>query len=210
VSVETKTQDSYHHGDLANALLVAVGEIVDEKGAAAVSLREAARRAGVSHAAPAHHFGDKDGMIVAFCHQGFEILSRQMADAIAGAADVPPEERIALLGATYVRFADEHRAHFDMMFRTGLDVVDDASHHELEENGGMDLLRGTVAELVEAGKLAPGDAEAFAVALWSQAHGLASLWVDGAIPKMFPDMPLEDILDKAFGESRLGFVAASL
>ena len=64
--------DNYHHGDLQNALLQAVGEIIEEKGVGAVSLREAARRAGVSHSAPAHHFGDKIGMLTAFARKGFE------------------------------------------------------------------------------------------------------------------------------------------
>ena len=74
-------QDSptYHHGDLPNALLAAVGDIVEENGVANVSLREAARRAGVSHSAPAHHFGDKEGMLAAFAERGFDILASEMA-----------------------------------------------------------------------------------------------------------------------------------
>ena len=90
----TKVEPSYHHGDLPAALLGAVGDIVAEKGAANVSLREAARRAGVSHSAPAHHFGDKDGMLAAFCHQGFDVLGEQVGAALSVVADASPEVRI--------------------------------------------------------------------------------------------------------------------
>jgi AcrR family transcriptional regulator len=206
---ETKAHAGYHHGDLPNALLEAVGEIVEEKGAANVSLREAARRAGVSHSAPAHHFQDKDGMIAAYCHQGFAILGAQMAEAFEPLADASPEERIAVAGATYVRFADEHRAHFDVMFRSGLQSIDIASHDELAEQGAMNLLNGLVGELVESGILDESDAEVFTVSLWGLAHGIASLWVDGAISKMFPDMTLDGLLGRAFGDSRLAYEAVS-
>ncbi len=199
-------QDRYHHGDLPTALLAAVGEIVEEKGAANVTLREAARRAGVSHSAPAHHFGDKDGMIAAYCHQGFGLLGRQMSEALEELGEAPPDAQLAVAGATYVRFADEHRAHFDVMFRSGLDAVDDASHDELEENGAMDLLNGMVGELVTSGVVPSDQAPVLAVCLWSVVHGLASLWVDGAISKMFPDLSLDELIEGAFGDGRLALV----
>ena len=202
MSPTTQHQSTYHHGDLPNALLEAVGDIVSEKGAANVSLREAARRAGVSHSAPAHHFGDKDGMLVAFCHQGFAMLGQAMQETLEPMADAPVEDRIQASGATYVRFAAEHPAHFDVMFRTGLGSVDEASHGEMKNTGAMDLLKGLVGELVAEGSVSADDLEPFAVSLWASAHGLASLWVDGAIPEMFPGMDLDDLLATAFGDAR--------
>lgn len=200
----TDTQhDPYHHGDLPNALLAAVGDIVEEKGAANVSLREAARRAGVSHSAPAHHFGDKEGMLAAFCHQGHQILAAEMQAAFTDAGDAPPDRRISVAGEAYVRFADAHRAHFDVMFRTGLAEVTMASHHEFQEQGAMALLRGLVDELVVMGVAEPEEAEAVAVCLWSSAHGLASLWVDGAIADAFPGLTLDELLEQAFGPSQI-------
>ena len=203
-------ESSYHHGDLPSALLAAVGDIVIEKGAANVSLREAARRAGVSHSAPAHHFGDKDGMLAAFSHQGFDVLAAEVGAALEVVAGEPPEVRIQAAGAAYVRFAAANPAHFDVMFRTGLGSVEEASHDEMKNTGAMDLLKELVGEMVVEGRVPAEHAEHFAVSLWASAHGLASLWVDGAIPHMFPGMTLDELLDAAFGEAMLMFRATSL
>ena len=74
MAVEQKAPNRYHHGDLRRALLAAVDEIVQELGVEGLSLRECARRAGVSHGAPAHHFGDKRGMLTEYATDGFEKL----------------------------------------------------------------------------------------------------------------------------------------
>ncbi len=83
------TTDAYHHGSLPEALLVAVDEIVIAQGLENVSLREAARRAGVSHAAPAHPVGDKDGLLAAYAEQGFSMLADSLENAAVGAAGQP-------------------------------------------------------------------------------------------------------------------------
>lgn len=198
----------YHHGDLPAALLEAVGEIVSEKGTAGVTLREAARRAGVSHSAPAHHFGDKDGMIAAYCEQGFELMAEEVGAAFAAASvdGAPPtSEMISILGRAYVQFAADHPNHFNAMFRSGLDSVDEAAHDELEEHGAMTMLRTMVDELAASGFIERQQAEAVTVVLWGVAHGLATLWVDGAIAKMFPDVTLDRLQDAAFGEDQIAF-----
>src|SRR5918995_2060808 len=94
----------YHHGDLPRVLLEAAVEAIDESGPAALSLRDLARRAGVSHAAPAHHFGDKAGLLTALAIEGFN----RLADAL----DASREATGSLLesGVTYVRFAADNRA----------------------------------------------------------------------------------------------------
>lgn len=210
MTTDTQPEAGYHHGDLPNALLAAVGDIVEEKGAANVSLREAARRAGVSHSAPAHHFGDKDGLIAAYCHQGFGLLAQRMAAQFAELDDADLEARVAAAGKAYVRFAAENPAHFDVMFRTGLQSVSAAAHDELEEGGAMSLLQGLVAELVDAGTLESEDADVFAVSLWGIAHGLASLWVDGAIEQMYPEITLDELVERVFGPSQLGLRAIAV
>ena len=108
MSERTAPKPSYHHGNLREALLDAVGEILLEKGVGGVSLREAARRAGVSHSAPAHHFGDKLGMLTAFAIRGFELFGASMRKAIASASD--PIEQINAMGLAYIRFAVELRS----------------------------------------------------------------------------------------------------
>ncbi len=109
---------SYHHGDLRRVLLSTAAEAIAESGPAALSLRELARRAGVSHAAPAHHFGDKAGLLTALATQGFDLL----ADALRQAGD-----DLLDTGVAYVGFAVRHRAHFDVMFRPELYRADDRS-----------------------------------------------------------------------------------
>lgn len=206
----TPKTSSYHHGDLPAALLEAVGEIVAETGTAGVTLREAARRAGVSHSAPAHHFGDKDGMIAAYCEQGFDLMSEEVGAAFEAAGDVEsPEEMISILGRAYVEFAADHPSHFNTMFRSGLESVDEAAHDELEEHGAMTLLKQMVNDLVEAGTVDVDEAEGTAIVLWSVVHGMGTLWVDGAIAKMFPDMTLDRLLDIAFGREQLAYRLAA-
>ena len=100
----------YHHGDLRPALLRAAVETITEAGPAAMSLREVARRAGVTHAAAAYHFGDKAGLFTAIAAQGYHELGealREAAEARRGFLEV---------GVAYVRFAVSHRAHFEVMY----------------------------------------------------------------------------------------------
>ena len=98
----------YHHGDLRPALLRAAVETIAETSPAAMSLREVARRAGVTHAAAAYHFGDKAGLLTAVAAEGYRMLGEALRDADPGFLE---------LGVAYVRFAVSHRAHFEVMYR---------------------------------------------------------------------------------------------
>lgn len=130
-----------------------------------------------------------------------------MAEQFAQLTDADPEARVAAAGEGYVRFAAENPTHFDVMFRTGLHSVSTTAHDELEEGGAMNLLKALVAELVEQGKLEPAEADVLAVSLWGVAHGLASLWLDGAVEQMYPNITLDELIDGAFGPSQLAFRA---
>jgi AcrR family transcriptional regulator len=110
---------AYHHGDLRRALLRATEEAVTEHGVAILSMRDLARRAGVSHAAPTHHFGDKAGLLTAFATEGFEQLAKQLATSRLAS------NSFVELGVTYIRFATTRRAMFEVMFRTDLYHPDD-------------------------------------------------------------------------------------
>lgn len=108
----------YHHGDLRRAILDATLAWVDEAGAGTVSLREIARRAGVSHGAPYHHFGDRSGVFAAIAEEGYRMLTEAMraaADAAAG-----PREAFEACGRAYVEFAVCFKGHFRIMFRPEL------------------------------------------------------------------------------------------
>ncbi|MFN8121012.1 MAG: TetR/AcrR family transcriptional regulator [Thermoleophilia bacterium] len=160
----------YHHGDLRRALLEAAEDAVARSGPAALSLRELARSAGVSHAAPAHHFGSKTGLLTAIGASGFAAL----ADALAAARATGD---FAEVGAAYVAFAAERPGAFAVMFDvTLLDWSDPA----LQEAGGR--ARGELTRAVAAAAGGAPDPEAAELAAWSLVHGLAALSRGGMAP----------------------------
>src|SRR6476469_9901859 len=112
--------DRYHHGDLANALRRAAVDVIDERGMAGFSLREVARRAGVSHTAPAHHFGDVKGLLTSVAAEGFEALRQVTSEAAARHTE--PVEQLRAIGEAYVALARSNPGHCVVMFRT--DLVD--------------------------------------------------------------------------------------
>jgi AcrR family transcriptional regulator len=190
----------YHHGDLPNALLDAIAELVEEKDSADVSLREVARRAGVSHSAPAHHFGDKEGMLAAFCDRGYEILRSEMQEARDGAETGDALDRIGAVGAAYVRFAMDHRPYFEVMFHSGIDTEAHEELHACAEST-LGVLLGVVTDFVDEQELDNVDLRIVAVYFWSLAHGLASLAVEGSMPPKLQGLSIDDYIAAVFGMS---------
>jgi AcrR family transcriptional regulator len=166
--------DSYHHGDLRRAVFEALTAALLEVGPAGVSLRELARRAGVSHAAPAHHFGDKRGLLTAFSADGHRLLGA----ALRAASDATGGD-FGAIGLAYVEFALEHRAHFEVMFQPELLRRDDPELLEAAELSGAFLHAGAARETAS---VATGDVEAVMIGAWSLVHGFATLWLTGNIP----------------------------
>ena len=111
--------DRYHHGDLPNALRAAAVDVITEKGVGSFSLREVARRAGVSHAAPAHHFGDTTGLLTSLATEGLDKL-HEVTAAAAEAAPSDPIERLTEVGRAYVSVAIDYPAHCEIIFRDDL------------------------------------------------------------------------------------------
>lgn len=169
----------YHHGDLRSALLDSVGRIVREQGPAFVSIREVARRARVSHAAPSHHFGNKSGLLTAFAAQGFHRLADTVGETIAASRAATPPDVLAAMGRAYVRFALEHPEHFAIMFR--LELLDE---HDAElvraSDRAYDALMATTRAAKAQGML-DADPTIAAAAAWSLVHGLATLWHSGRL-----------------------------
>lgn len=159
---------SYHHGDLRRAVLDAALDVIAADGPSAISMRDLARRAGVSHAAPAHHFGDKRGLLTAIAVEGFETLAEYLSAAVGGPAELRE------LGVAYVRFAIENPAHFEVMFRR------DFCH---DDDPGLVAARGRTAALLNGGvdTVVSDDARSAGLAAWSLAHGFATLWRGGSI-----------------------------
>jgi AcrR family transcriptional regulator len=160
----------YHHGDLRRELLEAAVEAIADRGAAAVTLRGLAADCGVSHAAPAHHFGDKAGLLTALATDGFERLGEALAAAGGDFLET---------GLAYVRFACDHPAHFEVMFQPSLYHADDEA---------LVTARARTSELLGASSRAAaplgsssGRRREVALAGWCLMHGFASLVRTGAI-----------------------------
>jgi AcrR family transcriptional regulator len=170
-------RSSYHHGNLRAALIGAAEEILRERGATGFSLREAARRAGVSPGAPAHHFGDARGLLTAVAAQGFERLAGQLRSASEAA---PSDGRLGAIAAAYLAFARENGALFGVMWLR--DLLDQSDPDYLR--AGRDAFN--VLERVATGTDTPAAAGPHVpapevVAVWSLVHGLARLTLDGAL-----------------------------
>ncbi|MFE7749848.1 TetR/AcrR family transcriptional regulator [Streptomyces sp. NPDC057428] len=162
------SERAYHHGDLRRTLLTAALDAIAENGPDALSLRDLARRAGVSHAAPAHHFKDRTGLLTAVAAEGYTLF----ADALAGAPDL--RER----GVAYVRFAAEHPAHFQVMFCPELHRADDPALLAAKACATEELRAG-VGDLPDAAR--GEDARLAGIAAWSLAHGFATLLLSGSL-----------------------------
>ena len=170
------TERRYHHGNLRPALLSAAIEEIAESGPAAMSLRGVARRAGVTHAAAAYHFGDRAGLLTAVAAEGFGLV----ADALREA-----QQRTGSfleVGVAYVRFAVTHRAHFEVMYRPELYNRDDAA---------LVRARAAAAALLYGSEVPDTEHLAEGVAAWSIVHGVATLWLNGNLPPQLGDDPEE-------------------
>jgi AcrR family transcriptional regulator len=177
---------TYHHGDLRRALLDAALVAIGESGPAAFSLRDLARRAGVSHAAPAHHFGDKAGLLTALAIEGYDTFARELTATGS----------FLEMGVAYVHFAVTHPAHFEVMFRPELYRADDPELAAARERAAEALYAG-VAELPDQAA-GGGDVREAGLAAWSMAHGFATLWLSGALPDLGgdPDAAARTILGR--------------
>src|SRR5262245_3716514 len=127
------SRPTYHHGDLRAVILTEAARLVADRGADRVSLRELARGAGVSHAAPAHHFTDRRGLFTALATQGFQLLAQALVAARAQFTDA---------ALAYVRFAIEHPGHYQVMFNRSLLDGSDPELVAAEAVAGAELSRG--------------------------------------------------------------------
>lgn len=171
-----KRAGPYHHGDLRNALIDAAAAIVELRGLEELSLRGAARRAGVSQTAPYRHFQDKQALIAAVAADGFLMLAEDLVTSADGSKD------IMLLAKSYVRFAQDHPARFQLMF--GRDIFDRTAHEVLTD--AQEQLRTVLTRVSPS-----GDADT----LWAALHGLADLSVGGLVAMGDDDLQSEEKLD---------------
>lgn len=168
----------YHHGDLRAGLIVAAEAVLAERGMQGLTLRDVARVAGVSHAAPYHHFASLDELLAAVAQQGFEVLGAAMAEAVA-VADT--RERLLRVAQAYLDSAREHPERFRLMFGPLLARKDEYPSLKAAAQQAFGFV------LAAAQAHDPKNGADLAMAGWSFAHGLSHLVIDGA----FDGLPMK-------------------
>lgn len=170
-------QEPAHESDTGlRARLIDVGvDLVAREGAPALTLREIARRAGVSHGAPRRYFPTHLELLSAIARRGFEELGHRATVAVGDSKALDPRTQLTALGRGYLEFALDNRGMYELMFR-----------HDLLESGHLGLretslpLFGRLVDLV--GQVRPdADARLVAGALWANLHGVAQLWGWGSL-----------------------------
>ena len=199
----TARHDGYHHGDLRAALLSAGEEVLEESGVAGFSLRHVARRVGVSHSAPAHHFGDAQGLLAALATDGFRRFLAAMRVRQRDAGD-DPMDRLLASGLGYLDFALAAPALFRLMFGDYrikhpppelLEAADAAFRH----------LAGDIERIRGVSPFEDLEVMADVMAAWSLAHGFAELLISG---RMKPVQAMDRPAREAFFRSILGRLIA--
>ena len=188
---------------LRDRLIDAGAELVAGGGSAAVSLREIARRAGVSHGAPRRYFPTHLELLSAIARRGFASLAARLGEAAAGSAD-DPRARLAALGRAYLDFAASNRGMYELMFR-----------HDLLESGrlglrevSLPLFRMVTALVADAGTPGGAAPEVVAGALWASLHGIAQLWGWGSLQLATGLADVESLLRSAL-DAHLGPASAT-
>ena len=196
-NVTRKKKGQYHHGDLRDALIRAAIDLVAESGVEGFTLREAAKRAGVSAAAPYRHFADRASLLVAVAEEGFAILlplmraklERHSQDSLATLAE---------LGVTFVEFGALHPSHFQLMY--GPPLSDRASHPPLGDLDleGFHMLTPAITRAQQEGKVREGDARQMALVCFALVYGAVTIYLDGEMGRLgFSPSQAQSTLDIA-------------
>ena len=169
-----KKARSYHHGDLKTAMIAAALQLVREKGPRGFTLNEASRTAGVSVSAPYNHFKDKEALLVEIVLLGNRTLETELR-AAADTVDAPKEKLLAVYLA-YVSFAGRHPDLFAVMFQSGIDKT---LYPEVQASSAKAFeVAASLTLQIEPSRTS---AQQLALAIWTMAHGFATLSVEGAI-----------------------------
>ncbi|NNL84380.1 MAG: TetR/AcrR family transcriptional regulator [Myxococcales bacterium] len=198
----SSSERAYHHGDLRQELLRASRELIEERGPEAFTLREVARRAGVSHTAPYRHFRDRGAILDAVAAEGF--AAHRDAGRRAAAEHTDAKERLRAAGRAYVQFALDNRAAFRVMFARS---PENPAVAALGAESFAELL-ARIDEGQAAGVIGAGNRLRIAGVLWSGVHGLAELAVSGSLAlvaegdsEAMIDFALETLLRGLEGDS---------
>lgn len=194
---QPERRDGYHHGALRQALIDATDELLDERGVEGFSLREVARRSGVAPSAPAHHFGDTNGLLVAVATLAFDGLTAALEAGNARGGD-NAVARLREQGIGYVGFALRYPGRFNLMFRKTW-FADATLHASASKAFGVleDGMRGLFAVRADAPL---SEAQSLALlSTWSVAHGFAHLAIAGQLARFAGRGGTESFVRSAVG-----------
>ena len=180
----SRARAAYHHGSLRAALIEAAESVLAERGVEGFSLREVARRSGVSPAAPAHHFGDVAGLLTAVATTAFDNLTAELeAGNARGGND--PLARLREQGVGYVSFALRYPGRFGLMFRSGLQEDEALRRSGHAAFNALELAVRDLCAVPAAEQLSPSQWNAL-LAIWSVVHGFAHLALAGQFDGFAP------------------------
>ena len=182
----TRLHDKERDSELPARLLAVTEEILREQGLHKFTLREAARRAGVSHGAPAFHFKDASGLLTAFAAEGFMSLHKLMAEYRA-AAPKDAAAQVLAVGCAYIDYAIAHRPQFQLMFRSDTIRLEDESFKEASR-GAFQQLQETMAPFAGPEETESGRAAKLMLA-WSAVHGFATLYLEKGFRPIYGNNP---------------------
>jgi AcrR family transcriptional regulator len=186
---------SYHHGNLRDALIIAAAELIEQNGSLEFAMVDAARRAGVSSAAPYRHFKDRDELLEAVCHVAFMALSESV-EIIAAQHAQGSRERIIALGKGYMRFVSEHPEYYELMW--GNHGVRSMESEKIDlNNSGFFILADAVSSWCAASSITGKDPVDLAVKLWAMAHGLSGLARTRHVEKFMPGVDVYSLLESS-------------
>ena len=191
----------HYQGDLRQAMIDAAAAALADAGAEHVSLRDVARRVGVSHAAPAHHFGDKAGMLTAVAVQGFELFTEYLSAAVDGAGS--PLDALPANTRAYMEFSDLYPGHFEIMFRPALLNTSDPAYQGAGDKA-FQLLRDLVTACQRHGWHPDADTTELTASTWALLHGLALLRRQGSLTPHLPDTSPAALIDAARALTGIG------
>ena len=173
----------YHHGDLRRVLIDAALKLVGESGADAVSVREAARRAGVSPGAPFRHFQSRDALMSAVAGEAQRLFRAEIEAALAEAPAGDPLGRFRCLGLAYMRWAMRNPTHFEIISNSRFFDHDESAGVSRDNAELIELTERTLAEAFAAGQLRSSDLKRVQIAGRALVYGFARMNIDGHFPR---------------------------
>ncbi|MCU0535900.1 MAG: TetR/AcrR family transcriptional regulator [Hydrococcus sp. Prado102] len=189
------SKKTYHHGDLRQALIEEAIALVAEQGMSNWSLREVARRIGVSHTAPYRHFTDRDALLAAVAERGFQKMSQFLR---ASLVEIPNRhsQKLQAIGVAYVQYAIAHPSEYEVMFRY---QKNEPQHSALTEaaNQTFAILVDVIEKGQENGEFRQENPTELACVSWSLVHGLSMLLIDGRL----------NVPENSTPEALAGFIA---